>query len=55
MIALWLGQESTATTSIYLHADMDIKRRALERTRQPETVAGDYTPSDSLLAWLQAL
>lgn len=55
VIALWLGHESTATTSIYLHADMDIKRRALERTRQPETVAGDYTPSDSLLAWLQAL
>lgn len=55
VIALWLGHESTATTSIYLHADMDIKRRALERTRQPNVVAGDYTPPDSLLAWLQGL
>ncbi|BAH55488.1 tyrosine-type recombinase/integrase [Rhodococcus opacus] len=55
VIALWLGHESTATTSIYLHADMDIKRRALERTRQPDVVAGDYTPPDSLLAWLQGL
>ncbi|MGW5151822.1 tyrosine-type recombinase/integrase [Rhodococcus koreensis] len=55
VIALWFGHESTATTSIDLHADMDIKRRTLERTRQPDVVAGDYMPPDSLLAWLQSL
>jgi integrase/recombinase XerD len=55
VIALWLGHESTATTSIYLHADMAIKRKALDRTRQPGTQAGDYQPADPLLAWLQSL
>lgn len=55
VIALWLGHESIATTGIYLHADLNIKRTALERTRQPETPAGDYQPDDPLLAWLQAL
>jgi integrase/recombinase XerD len=55
VIALWLGHESTATTSIYLHADMAIKRKALDRTRQPGTPAGDYQPADPLLSWLQSL
>ena len=36
-IALWLGHESVATTArIYLHGDMSIKERALERTRPLE-------------------
>lgn len=55
VIALWLGHESTATTSVYLHADMNIKRTALDRTRQPDTPAGDYHPDDPLIAWLQSL
>ena len=55
VIALWLGHESQATTSIYLHADIAIKRKALERTRQPDTRAGDYQPADPLLTWLQGL
>lgn len=55
VIALWLGHESIATTSVYLHADMNIKRAALERTRQPDTPAGDYQPGDPLIAWLQSL
>jgi integrase/recombinase XerD len=55
VIALWLGHETIATTGIYLHADLTIKRTALDRTRQPETPAGDYHPDDPLLAWLQAL
>ncbi|WP_424474584.1 tyrosine-type recombinase/integrase [Nostocoides sp.] len=55
VIALWLGHESLATTSMYLHADLNIKRAALERTRQPDTPAGDYHPDDPLLTWLQSL
>jgi site-specific recombinase XerD len=55
VIALWLGHESQATTSIYLHADITIKRRALERTRQPHTRTGEYQPTDPLLTWLQSL
>ena len=31
-IALWLGHESPETTSIYLHADMQLKERALANT-----------------------
>lgn len=54
-IALWLGHETQATTSIYLHADMAIKRKALDRTRQPNIQAGPYCPDDPLLAWLQSL
>lgn len=55
VIALWLGHESQATTSIYLHADITIKRNALERTRQPDTRADEYRPADPLLTWLQSL
>jgi integrase len=55
VIALWLGHESQATTGIYLHADIAIKRKALERTRQPDTRAGEYQPADPLLTWLKSL
>ena len=55
VIALWLGHEQIATTAVYLHADLNIKRAALERTRQPDTQPGDYKPPDALLAWLQQL
>ncbi|MEX2195951.1 MAG: tyrosine-type recombinase/integrase [Thermoleophilaceae bacterium] len=33
VIALWLGHEQVDTTQIYLHADLALKERALERTR----------------------
>lgn len=55
VIALWLGHESVTSTGPYLHADLSIKRAALDRTRQPGTPAGDFHPDDSLLAWLKAL
>lgn len=55
VIALWLGHETIATTNTYLHANMAIKQRALDRTRQPDTPAGIYKPEDQLLAWLKAL
>ena len=34
---------------------MNIKRAALDRTRQPDAPAGDYHPDDPLIAWLQSL
>ena len=55
VIALWLGHEQVATTSIYLHADMTIKERALERTTPPNTTPGRYQPIDTLLAFLDSL
>jgi len=55
VIALWLGHEHVDTTQIYLHADLALKERALERTRPATTKAGRYRPSDSLLAFLESL
>lgn len=55
VIALWLGHEQTSTTDIYLHADMDTKKKALERTRPASTEPGIYTPAPDILRWLQHL
>lgn len=55
VIALWLGHEAVDTTHIYLHADMNMKEKALARTRPPNGQAGRYQPSDSLIAWLETL
>ena len=55
VIALWLGHESVAATQIYLHADMQIKERALARTTPPNSTPGRYRPPDTLLAFLEAL
>ena len=46
VIALWLGHEQAETTQIYLHADMTIKQRALDRTTPPDTKPGRYQPTD---------
>jgi integrase len=55
VIALWLGHESSHTTSdLYLHADMALKEQALARTKRNVT-RGRYKPSDSLLAFLEGL
>ena len=55
VIALWLGHANVETTQIYLHADLDIKEKALARTRPPNTTPGRYQPPDHLLTWLEAL
>lgn len=55
VIALWLGHEQAETTQIYLHADMTIKQRALDRTTPPNTRPGRYQPSDTVLAFLESL
>jgi site-specific recombinase XerD len=55
LIALWLGHASVDTTQIYLHADLELKERALARTRPPKSRSGRYRPPDSLIAWLETL
>jgi integrase/recombinase XerD len=35
VIALWLGHEQESTTRAYLHGDLGLKQRALDRTRTP--------------------
>jgi integrase/recombinase XerD len=55
VISLWLGHESPASSRVYLHADMQIKERALARTTSPDTKPGRYTAPDTLLAFLDDL
>ena len=55
VIALWLGHETIEATQIYLHADMQIKERALARTSHRTAPHGRYRPPDRLLAFLEAL
>jgi site-specific recombinase XerD len=55
VIALWLGHEQIETTQIYLHADLELKERALARTTPADTKPGRYRPPDKLLAFLEAI
>jgi integrase/recombinase XerD len=55
VIALWLGHEHIDTTAIYLHAHLGIKERALAKTPPLTAKPGRYRPSDTLLAFLEAL
>jgi integrase/recombinase XerD len=55
VIALWLGHEQITTTQIYLHADMTHKQQAIDRTKPIAAKPGRYQPSDTLLAFLEAL
>ncbi|HYX47113.1 MAG TPA: tyrosine-type recombinase/integrase [Sphingomicrobium sp.] len=55
VIALWLGHERVDTTTIYLHAHLGIKEKALARVQMPHAKPGRYRPSDALLSFLEAL
>lgn len=55
VIALWLGHESPETTSIYLHADMQLKERALAHTNAQNLPIPRYRPSDRLMDFLKDL
>src|SRR5579864_8968475 len=55
VIALWLGHESTETTQIYLHADMQLKEKALAHAAASNAVPDRFHPPDSLLAFLESL
>ena len=54
-ISLWLGHASPDATRHYLHADLGLKQRALERTTPPRTRKGRYKPTDATLAFLESL
>lgn len=56
IIALWLGHEQVSTTyGFYLHADMKLKERAVDRVAPLGTKPGRYRAPDSLLAFLESL
>jgi site-specific recombinase XerD len=56
VIALWLGHEKLESSQAYLHADMTIKERALNRTAPARTRSqGRYRTPDTLLTFLENL
>jgi site-specific recombinase XerD len=55
VIALILGHESVTTTQIYVHADLEMKERALSKTAPLGTKQGRYQPSDDIMAFLETL
>lgn len=55
VIALWLGHADIRSTHVYLNADMTIKQRALDLTTPASSPPGRYQPTDSLLAFLEAM
>lgn len=55
VIALWLGHESVESTQMYVHADIELKERAMAKTQPVAVSPGRYRPSDELLAFLERL
>jgi integrase len=55
VIALWLGHESIETTHIYVHADLVLKERALDRTTPTGSAPGPYRPPDTRAVLFEAL
>lgn len=55
VIAMWLGHESVETTHVYLEADLELKRRMLEKTTPQGGASAVYKPEDALLAFLKNL
>ena len=52
-IALWLGHANIQTTQVYLHADLELKRRTLDRLPAiDDQPPARYQASDALIAFL---
>ena len=54
-IALWLGHASIETTQCYIHASLQLKQKALEKTQPWDLPPGRYRPTDPVLAFLDSL
>jgi site-specific recombinase XerD len=55
LIALWLGHESSETTHLYVEADLEMKRRVLERIEEPQNTNRRRKKADKLLDFLDRL
>jgi site-specific recombinase XerD len=55
LIAMWLGHESTATTHMYVEADLSMKERALSAVQAPRLKRTRYKPPDRVLHFLDTL
>lgn len=54
-IQSWLGHASLNTTHQYMEANLEMKRKALEKCDTPETTPAPYQPTDEVLAFLESL
>lgn len=55
VMALWLGHASVESIQCYLHASLQLKQDALDKTEPWNLPAGRYRPPDDLLAFLESL
>jgi site-specific recombinase XerD len=55
VIALWLGHEDSATTHLYVEADLAMKEAALKRLDEPSLKPVRFKAPDPLLAFLEGL
>lgn len=55
VIAMWLGHEHITTTHHYMHADIEMKKKALRRMTAPNARAVRFKPSSDVLAFLDSL
>lgn len=55
VIARWLGHEDTATTHMYVEADLAMKEKALMKLQPHAATAGRFRASDKLMSFLQSL
>ena len=55
IVAFWLDHKSLETTQVYIHADIELKERAMALTKPVEGQSKRYRPGDELLAFLEAL
>ncbi|OJF75662.1 MAG: hypothetical protein BKP49_11160 [Treponema sp. CETP13] len=54
-IAIWLGHSSIETTHKYMVADMELKRKAMEKVGQSGNSSYNYKPSADILSFLDSL
>jgi site-specific recombinase XerD len=55
VIALWLGHSGIRSTDAYVHADINMKEKALALTTPATVPPGRYRPPDKILAFLETL
>jgi site-specific recombinase XerD len=55
VIALWLGHESIVTTHHYMQADLEMKKQALNRMKEPKVGSPRFKPQADVLAFLDLL
>lgn len=55
IIAMWLGHESIVTTHHYMQADLEIKKRALQKIKEPKVGSVTFKPCKDMLAFLDSL